>query len=102
MTALRLENVSKRFSKKVWGVKKIDLEVREQEFLVLLGPSGCGKTTTLRMIAGLEDSTTGNIFLYDQDITDPQENYRFFVKLFLGLDDQPDPASHVHELRLSR
>ena len=42
-------------------VKDLDLEVAEGEFLTLLGPSGCGKTTTLRMIAGFEDATSGRI-----------------------------------------
>jgi multiple sugar transport system ATP-binding protein len=70
MIALKLENLSKRFGKKVWGVKKLDLHVEEREFVVLLGPSGCGKTTTLRMVAGLEEVTTGTISLFDRDITE--------------------------------
>ena len=72
MATLKLENISKRFSKTVWGVKKMDLDVRDKEFIVFLGPSGCGKTTTLRMIAGLEESTSGSIYLDDIDITDAQ------------------------------
>ena len=43
------------------GVDNIDLEVRDKEFMVFLGPSGCGKTTTMRMIAGLEEPTSGEI-----------------------------------------
>lgn len=70
MIALKLEDLSKRFGKKVWGVKQLDLDVEEREFVVLLGPSGCGKTTTLRMVAGLEEVTTGTISLFDRDITE--------------------------------
>lgn len=69
MATLKLENISKRFSKKIWGVRKIDLDVQDKEFIVFLGPSGCGKTTTLRMIAGLEEVTTGSIFIDAKDVT---------------------------------
>ena len=69
MATLRLENVSKQFSRNVWGVRKIDLDVQDKEFIVLLGPSGCGKTTTLRMIAGLEEVTTGSVYIDDKDVT---------------------------------
>src|SRR4029077_12778280 len=55
-----LEKVEKRFGD-VRAVAGIDLTVRDQEFLILVGPSGCGKTTTLRMIAGLEEVTGGDI-----------------------------------------
>ena len=70
MIALKLEELSKRFGKKVWAVKTISLDVEEKEFVVLLGPSGCGKTTTLRMVAGLEEVTSGSIQLFDKDITE--------------------------------
>lgn len=51
-------------------LKDIDLDIYEGEFLTLLGPSGCGKTTTLRIIAGFETPTTGNVFFGNQDVTD--------------------------------
>ena len=70
MATLELIDLAKRFSKKVWGVRKMDLEVKEKEFIVLLGPSGCGKTTTMRMVAGLEEVTRGTILLDGKDITD--------------------------------
>jgi multiple sugar transport system ATP-binding protein len=62
MAELRLKNVTKRFGAYV-GVDNFNLDIADQEFLVLLGPSGCGKTTTMRMIAGLEDVTEGEIWL---------------------------------------
>lgn len=75
MATLELVDIAKRFSKNVWGVKKMDLVVNEKEFIVLLGPSGCGKTTTMRMIAGLEEVTRGTILLDGKDITDiPSRN----------------------------
>lgn len=55
-----LKNVEKWFENS-HVVKKMNLEIREGEFLTLLGPSGCGKTTTLRMIAGFEDASSGSI-----------------------------------------
>ncbi len=70
MATLQLLDIAKHFGKGVWGVKKLDLEVEDKEFLVLLGPSGCGKTTAMRMIAGLEDVTRGTILLSGRDITD--------------------------------
>jgi multiple sugar transport system ATP-binding protein len=62
MAELRLKNVTKRFGSYV-GVDNFNLDIADQEFIVLLGPSGCGKTTTMRMIAGLEDVTEGEIWL---------------------------------------
>ncbi|MBE9638827.1 ABC transporter ATP-binding protein [Salipiger mangrovisoli] len=65
MARLQLKNVHKRWGAYV-GVDDFDLDIADQEFLVLLGPSGCGKSTTMRMIAGLEDVTEGEIWLGDR------------------------------------
>jgi multiple sugar transport system ATP-binding protein len=62
MAQIRLVNVSKRWGSYV-GVDNFNLDIADAEFLVLLGPSGCGKTTTMRMIAGLEDVTEGEIWI---------------------------------------
>jgi multiple sugar transport system ATP-binding protein len=74
-TGIRLERVTKRFRGGVVAVKDVDLEVKPGEFIVLVGPSGCGKSTVLRMIAGLEPTTAGRIWLGDKDVTTqlPQE-----------------------------
>ncbi|WP_433627738.1 ABC transporter ATP-binding protein [Halomicrococcus sp. NG-SE-24] len=71
---IHLENVRKEFGELV-AVNDLSLRIREGEFLVLLGPSGCGKTTTLRMIAGLETPTGGEISIGDETVTRtlPQE-----------------------------
>ena len=65
MAQIRLKNVSKRWGAYV-GVDNFSLDIADAEFLVLLGPSGCGKTTTMRMIAGLEDVTEGEIWIGDR------------------------------------
>jgi len=69
-----LENVWKLFGR-VEAVKNLTLECKNKEFLVILGPSGCGKTTTLRMIAGLEKPTKGNIYINERVVNhlEPQE-----------------------------
>ena len=60
-----LKNVQKLFGDFV-AVKALNLEIHEGEFLAIMGPSGCGKTTTLRMLAGLEEPSTGEIYMNDQ------------------------------------
>ena len=65
MARLQLKNINKRWGAFV-GVKDLNLDIADEEFLVLLGPSGCGKSTTMRMIAGLEGVSEGEILLGDQ------------------------------------
>ena len=67
MAEIQLRNVNKRWGSFV-GVDNFDLTIADQEFLVLLGPSGCGKTTTMRMIAGLIQPTSGNISIAGHDL----------------------------------
>ena len=67
--AIRFEHVSRYFGD-VKAVDNVDLEIRDGEFFSMLGPSGSGKTTCLRMIAGFDRPTNGNIFLYGQDVSD--------------------------------
>ena len=69
MASVRLRSVCKRFGETV-VVDDVSLEIEEREFLVLVGPSGCGKSTTLRMIAGLETATSGDIFIGDRRVND--------------------------------
>jgi len=66
MAEVVLQHVSKVFPPNVVAVNDVTLEVKDKEFLVLVGPSGCGKSTTLRMIAGLEEITHGDIFIGDR------------------------------------
>ncbi len=68
MANLRLEHVTKRFGD-FTAVEDFDLRINDGEFVVLVGPSGCGKSTTLRMVAGLETATEGNIYIGDRNVT---------------------------------
>ncbi|MGH1479227.1 MAG: ABC transporter ATP-binding protein [Geminicoccales bacterium] len=72
---IRLENVSKIYPGDVCAVDSIDLTIRDGEFMILLGPSGCGKSTTLRMIAGLEGMTSGDLFIGERrmNLVDPRD-----------------------------
>ncbi len=110
MAEVQLRNINKRWGDFV-GVENFDLTIADREFLVLLGPSGCGKTTTMRMIAGLEDATEGDILIdgkrvndldpKDRDVAmvfqsyalypnlDVYENIRFPLKV-----RKVDPATH--------
>ena len=72
MTHIELKNIRKEFGGSVVAVKNLNLSIEHGEFLVLVGPSGCGKTTTLRMIAGFEDPTTGEI-LVENDVINELE-----------------------------
>jgi multiple sugar transport system ATP-binding protein len=67
---VRVEHVSKVFDGGVTAVDDVSLEIADGEFMVLVGPSGCGKTTLLRMIAGLEQVSSGRVILGDDDVTD--------------------------------
>src|SRR5215831_8717717 len=69
MARVLLHNLNKMFDG-VHAVKDVNLEIRDKEFVVLVGPSGCGKTTTLRMVAGLESITSGDILIGDTVVND--------------------------------
>lgn len=81
MAEIRLKNVSKRWHNFV-GVDNFNLDIADQEFLVLLGPSGCGKTTTMRMIAGLEEVTDGEIWLGDRLVNNLEPKDRDISMVF--------------------
>ena len=81
MAEIQLRNLSKRWGDFV-GVDGFDLTIPDKEFLVLLGPSGCGKTTTMRMIAGLEDATEGDIFIDGKRINDLEPKDRDVAMVF--------------------
>src|SRR5256714_10874054 len=76
-----LQNISKRYGATL-VVDDLSLEVSDGEFVVLLGPSGCGKTTTLRMIAGLERPTSGEILIDDQRVNDLAPQKRDVAMVF--------------------
>lgn len=82
--AIAMRGVEKRFGPVV-AVHGLDLEVAEGEFVALLGPSGCGKTTTLRMIAGLEQPTAGDILVKGRRVNDVPVHRRNFGMVFQNL-----------------
>jgi len=82
MAVVRLEHVWKRFDNDVIAVRDVTLEAREGEFLVLVGPSGCGKSTVLRMVAGLEEISGGDIFIDDRRINDVPARSRDIAMVF--------------------
>ena len=63
MAEVILKDVSKVYEKDVLAVNKANIEIKDKEFVILVGPSGCGKSTTLRMIAGLEEITEGELYI---------------------------------------
>ncbi len=79
---VQLSNVCKSFGSEDAVVKGLNLDIKKGEFLTLLGPSGCGKTTTLRMIAGFEIPTSGNIVIDGEDITYKLPNERCVNTVF--------------------
>jgi multiple sugar transport system ATP-binding protein len=82
MAKVILQNVSKIFNDDVVAVDSASLEISDREFMVIVGPSGCGKTTTLRMIAGLEDITTGKIMIGDRIVNDIPPKERDIAMVF--------------------
>ncbi|QAA75852.1 MAG: Maltodextrin ABC transporter, ATP-binding protein MsmX [Candidatus Bipolaricaulis sibiricus] len=81
MAEVRLNEVTKKFGN-FTAVDRVTLEVRDGEFVVLVGPSGCGKTTSLRMVAGLEDATGGDIFIGNRRVNDVPPKDRDIAMVF--------------------
>src|SRR6266849_5027792 len=81
MAEVALRNVSKKYDE-VEAVRNVNLEIPDKEFLVLVGPSGCGKSTTLRMIAGLEEVSGGDIFIGTEKVNDVPPKDRDIAMVF--------------------
>ena len=81
MADIKLRGITRAWGSFV-GVNAIDLEIKDKEFMVFLGPSGCGKTTTMRMIAGLEELTSGQIEIDGEDVTDVDARDRDVAMVF--------------------
>ena len=82
MTYVKFEGVCKSFDDGTKAVDDFKLEIKEKEFIVLVGPSGCGKSTTLRMLAGLEELTSGNIKIEDNIVNDLPSSVRDIGMVF--------------------
>ena len=70
MASLSLKNIYKVYPNGFNAVKDFNLEIEDKEFIIFVGPSGCGKSTTLRMIAGLEDISSGELWIGDKLVND--------------------------------
>src|SRR4029453_14000746 len=82
MAEIILDKLSKRYPNGFEAVKELSLDIGEAELLVLVGPSGCGKTTALRMIAGLEDISSGGLYLGGRRMNDVLERDRDIAMVF--------------------
>ena len=82
MASLSLRNVYKRYPGGVTAVTDFNLEIKDKEFIILVGPSGCGKSTTLRMVAGLEEISDGEIYIGDRLINDVAPKDRDIAMVF--------------------
>ena len=82
MSQIRLENIVKRYEDGFVAVQNANLTIDDGEFMVLVGPSGCGKSTTLRMIAGLEEVSEGNIFVGDKCVNHLEPGDRDIAMVF--------------------
>ena len=115
MAQIRLKNLTKRWGDFV-AVENFDLDIADEEFLVLLGPSGCGKTTTMRMIAGLEEITSGDVEIDGRIVNDLEPKDRDIAMVFQSYGLYPnmnvyenirfplkvrnvDPATHDERVR---
>ena len=95
MAEIKLQNLSKRWGSFV-GVQNFNLTIADKEFLVLLGPSGCGKTTTMRMIAGLEEVSEGDIWIDGVRINDFEPKDRDVAMVFQSYALYPNMLSLIH------
>lgn len=82
MAGVTFKGITKIYGKDVKAVDNLNLEIRDQEFMVLVGPSGCGKTTALRMIAGLEETTDGDILIGEVRVNDVPPKDRDIAMVF--------------------
>jgi len=82
MAKVQLRNISKSYENGSYAVKDINFDVDDKEFVVLVGPSGCGKSTILRMIAGLEEITGGELFIDDKKVNDISPKDRNIAMVF--------------------
>ena len=82
MANLSLQHIYKIYQGDVTAVKDFNLEIEDKEFIVFVGPSGCGKSTTLRMIAGLEDISKGELYIGDKLVNDVEPKERDIAMVF--------------------
>ena len=82
MASLSLRNICKKYPGGVLAVQNFNLEIKDKEFIILVGPSGCGKSTTLRMVAGLEEISGGELYIGDRLVNDVAPKDRDIAMVF--------------------
>ena len=82
MASLSLRNVTKSYPNGYVAVKDFNLEIADKEFIIFVGPSGCGKSTTLRMVAGLEDISSGELYIDGKLVNDVEPKDRDIAMVF--------------------
>ena len=82
MARIVLDRITRTFGPEVTAVDDVSLEIEDGEFMVLVGPSGCGKTTILRIVAGLEEVTAGEVIVGDRQVTDLPPKDRDIAMVF--------------------
>ena len=82
MASLSLKHINKVYPNGFEAVKDFNLEIQDKEFIIFVGPSGCGKSTTLRMIAGLEDISSGELRIGDKLVNDVEPKDRDIAMVF--------------------
>ena len=82
MATLKFVNINKIYENKVQAVFDFNLDVADKEFIVFVGPSGCGKSTTLRMVAGLEEISSGELYINDRLVNDIAPKDRDIAMVF--------------------
>lgn len=82
MAGIKLQHIYKRYSETVTAVKDFNLDIADKEFIVFVGPSGCGKSTTLRMVAGLEEISEGDLYIGDRRVNDVAPKDRDIAMVF--------------------
>ena len=94
MAEVKLKNIYKKYPGGVTAVNDFNLDITDKEFVVLVGPSGCGKSTTLRMIAGLEEITSGELLIEGKLVNDIAPKDRDIAMVFQNY----APVSYTHLL----
>ena len=82
MSSVQLKNVCKKYPNGYEAVKDFNLDIQDKEFIIFVGPSGCGKSTTLRMVAGLEDISSGVLIIAGNVMNDVEPKDRVIAMVF--------------------
>ena len=97
MSKVILKNIRKTYDNNKTVINNVNLEIQDKEFIVLVGASGCGKSTLLRMIAGLEDISSGEIYIDDKKVNNippKRQRYRICIPELCTISAHDSPRKH--------